>query len=728
MTCANCAAAVERTLTRKVPGVEEAVVNLATETVSVTFDPALASLARLAEAVERAGYRLVVPVEGAAEDAEAVARREHTARERRSFLAGVAFTLPLFLLSMSRDFSLLGAWSGAAWFDWLLFGLATPVQFYTGWGYYAGSLRSLRNLSANMDLLVALGSTAAYAYSVAVLLVPGLGGHVYFETSAVIITLIKLGKFLEAGARGRGAAAIRGLWDLAPRRAHLVRPDGTELDVPAESVRKGDVVAVRPGERIPVDGTVVRGRSSVDEASMTGESMPATRAEGDGVFGATVNLDGLLHVRADAVGADTALAQIVRLVQEAQGSRAPIQRIADRVSAWFVPAIVLVALGTFGVWMLAEGEFVHAMIRTVAVLVIACPCALGLATPTAITVGTGRGAAMGLLFRNAEALEVAHRIDTIMFDKTGTLTRGRPVLSEILAFEGDEDEMLALAASAESASVHPVASALTGEARQRGLEISAPREFTAVPGQGVEAKVRGVRVRAGRPDWVSNAPGPADEAVARLREKGRTVVAVSRDGALGAVLGVSDEVKPDAARAIRALGELGIEAVMLTGDNERAARAVAEQVGIERVEAGVLPDRKAAAVDRARSGGRVTAVVGDGVNDAPALARADVGIAIGSGADVAMEAADVTLVGDELAGVPRAVRLSRATLRIIRQNLFWAFFYNVGLVPVAAGALYGVTWLPGFLRDLHPVLAAAAMAASSITVVTNSLRLYRFRP
>ncbi|MFH1036022.1 MAG: heavy metal translocating P-type ATPase [Pseudomonadota bacterium] len=730
MTCANCARAVERTLQKKVPGIISASVNFGTESASVEYDPQATSLEVMAEAVRKAGYALVLPAAGqlddTAHDAEQEARHKELRDQQRYFWVGVAFTLPLFILSMSRDFGLLGDWSHAAWVNWLFLALATPVQFYTGGGYYVGGWKSLRNGSANMDVLVAMGSSVAFAYSLAVLLLPGLGHHVYFETSAVIITLIKLGKLLEARAKGQASAAIKKLMDLAPKVAHLEDEAG-ERDVPAESIKPGQVVVVRPGEAIPVDGVVKAGHSAVNESMLTGESIPVDKAEGDNVFGSTVNQQGRLKVQATGVGASTALSQIIRLVRQAQGSRAPIQRLADRVSAVFVPVIIAIALITFAAWWIIGGQFVPAMIRLVAVLVIACPCALGLATPTAIMVGTGRGAFMGILFKNSEALETAQRLDTVMFDKTGTITKGEPKLTDWQPLAGG-DLALGLAASAESASEHPLARAVVEGARQRGAALSEPQDFQALSGFGVEASIGQQRVRVGKPEWFAEQGLLPDDLVRRASElasQGKTVMVVTVDDQPRGLLAVADQEKPGAAAALQELHDLGIKTVMLTGDNQAAASAIAQRVGINQVVAGVLPQRKEATVRLMQEKGGVVGMVGDGINDAPALARADVGIAIGTGTDVAMEASDVTLVGGDLMGVARAIRLSRATMRTIRQNLFWAFFYNLILVPVAAGALHGLGWLPSFIRDLHPVMAAGAMAFSSVTVVTNSLRLSR---
>jgi len=727
MTCARCAANVERTLNKKVPGVAQASVNFGTETLSVDYDPAQTSLEDMAQAVKNAGYELILPAEGEAvmEDAEAQARAAELAAQRRFFWVGVAFTLPLFVISMSRDFGLLGAWAGAAWVNWLFFALATPVQFYTGGGFYVGGYKSVKGGAANMDVLVALGSSAAYFYSIAVLLVPGLGHHVYFETSAVIITLIKLGKLLEAKAKGQASAAIRKLMDLAPKMARVIDENGNEKQVPAGSVQKGQTVVVKPGEAIPVDGTVLSGDSAVNESAMTGESIPVDKHQGDQVFGATVNQQGLLKIKATGVGSETALAQIIRLVRQAQGSKPAIQRLADQVSAVFVPTIIILALITLVVWWIMTGQFVPAMIRMVAVLVIACPCALGLATPTAIMVGTGKGAGLGILFKNSEALETAHKLTMVMLDKTGTITKGEPQLTDWLPLGLGGDEALSLAASTESGSEHPIAQAVVVGAKDKGAAISEPSGFKAVSGHGVEASVDGRKVRVGKPSWFPQAGAQVEQEVARLSSEGKTVMLVEVNDQVAGILAVADQEKPHARQAISDLKQMGITPVMITGDNRLAAAAVASRVGIDQVVAEVLPENKEAQVRAAQEGGAVVAMVGDGINDAPALARADVGIAIGTGTDVAMEASDVTLVGGELTGVSRAIKLSKATMATIKQNLFWAFFYNAALVPVAAGVLHQVTWLPIFIRDLHPVLAAGAMAFSSVTVVTNSLRLGR---
>ncbi|MBW2522884.1 MAG: copper-translocating P-type ATPase [Deltaproteobacteria bacterium] len=735
MSCANCSRAVERALQKKVPGIAEATVNLATETATIRYDDGAVGLEAMAEAVGRAGFELVLPAAGEdPADAEQRARAAETQRQRNRLLVGLVFTLPLMALSMGRDFGLVGTTVPAPWFDVLLLALATPVQLYSGYGYYVGAFRSLTNRSANMDVLVALGSSTAFLYSLAVVLTPALAGHVYFEAAAMIITLVLIGKWLEARAKRRAAGAIHALMDLAPTIARVEERDGTEREIPAKRILPGDLLIIRPGERIAADGTVVRGDSSVDESMLTGEPLPVDKGEGDRVYGGTINGQGLIAVRTTEVGARTALGQIIELVRSAQATRAPIQRLADQVAAVFVPAIVLVALGVFGLWWTLGGDPVVALIRLTAVLVIACPCAMGLATPTAIMVGTGRAAGEGVLFANAEALETASRLTTIMLDKTGTLTVGKPTVTDVVPWASPpaaaraEEDLLRLAASVERGSEHPLATAVLAAAASRGCELGAPSGFEAVPGCGARARVDGQTVSVGRPNW-SEAHGelPADLAqqVARRVDQGKTTMVVGVDGEAIGVIAVSDELKPTTARAVAELHRRGLATVLLTGDDPRAAKHVAKQAGIEQVLAGLSPEAKGKAIEAARARGERVAMVGDGVNDAPALALADVGIAIGSGSDVAKEASDVTLVGGDVGGVARAIDLSRRTVRTVRQNLFWAFFYNVALIPVAAGALAGVEALPEMIRQLHPAMAAGAMALSSLTVVGNSLRIAR---
>jgi Cu+-exporting ATPase len=739
MTCANCVATVERTL-RKTEGVEEASVNYASERALVRFDPDVVTLDGLASAVERAGYGVVLVDEsegpGGLEEAESIARAEEIADQRRKFLTGLAFAGPLFLLSMSRDFGLLGAWAHELWVNWLMFALATPVQFFVGWDYYVGAWKSLRNGAANMDVLVALGSSVAYVYSIviAALLTAGstaAGEHVYFETAALIITLIKLGKLLEVRAKGETGTAIRELMNLQPPVARRVE-SGVETEVPLEQVGVGDVLVVRPGDRIPVDGVVVDGWSSVDESMLTGESLPVDKAEGDEVVGGTVNRTGSFRMRATHVGADTALANVVRMVREAQGSKAPIQALADRVAAIFVPAVVMLAVATFLIWWIVVGAtLTDSIIRLVAVLVIACPCALGLATPTAVMAGTGRAARRGVLFRTSEALERAREVGVVVLDKTGTITRGEPAVLGVAAGEGDERDLLAAAGSAERRSEHPIARALVEEAESRGAVLTDPTAFEAVPGHGVHATVEGRTVLVGNRRLIDTELGAQavdawDGRAREIEERGRTPIWVASEGRVLGLLEVADTVKEGSAEAIAELRAAGLTVVMLTGDSRRVAEGIARSVGIDQVRAEVLPGEKAAAVDELRrASGTPVAMVGDGINDAPALARADVGIAIGTGADVAMETADVVLMRGDLRAVPEALALSRRTMKTIEENLFWAFFYNSALIPIAAGALYSLTFLPMMLRSLHPILAALAMAFSSVTVVANSLRLRR---
>ena len=731
MTCANCAANIERALNKKVPGIVNASVNFASERVSVEYIPGIATLPEMVSAIEAAGYGAISPEEiSAGEDAEQMARQAEIRDQTRKFIVGVIFAFPLFLLSMARDFSFIGPWSQAAWVNWLFWVLATPVQFYTGWDYYVNGLKSLKNKSANMDVLVAMGSSVAYFYSMALLIFPAFGQHVYFETSAVIITLIKFGKMLESRTKGRTGGAIRKLIGLRPKTATIIE-NNIEKEIPISRVQIDDTVLVRPGERIPVDGIVIEGASAVDESMLSGEPLPADKRTGDKVVGGTINGEGLLKFTAQAIGKDTVLAQIIRLVQEAQGSKAPIQALADKVAAVFVPGIIAIAIIVFFIWWGIGGEFVPAMIRLVAVLVIACPCALGLATPTAIMAGTGKGAERGILFKNSEALEMATKLDTIVLDKTGTITIGKPAVVDIIPFAAQcktKEELLKLGASVEKGSEHPLGKAIVRYAESEKVPLTTPEEFKASGGLGVQARINGKMVMVGKPDWFRELGidiSSDAERIRQLQSQGKTVMVVARENRLCGLIAVSDELKADSSEAIQELHNLHLKVVMLTGDNLQTAQTIGNQVRIDDIFAEVKPDEKSSRVKQLQDKGRRVGMVGDGINDAPALAQADVGLAIGTGTDVAIETADVILSSGSLGGVSRAIRLSRATMNTIKENLFWAFGYNVILIPVAAGILYPFESLPNILRQLHPILAALAMAFSSVSVVTNSLRLYK---
>ena len=755
MTCTNCAASIERTL-NKVDGVTSATVNFANEKAQVSYATGAVTRADLVAAVRKAGFDVVeTSADEEPEDAEAAAREAEIRHQWRRLIVGVVFSLPLFVFSMSRDFGLLGMWSHAVWVNWLFWALATPVQFYVGWDYYVGGYKSLRNGSANMDVLVAMGSSVAYIYSIAVLIAKTLGSnaigdHVYFETSAVIITLIVLGKLLEARAKGRTSEAIKKLIGLQAKTARVIR-NGTEVDIPIAEVVQGDLVVVRPGEKIPVDGVVVNGRSAIDESMITGESLPVDKQVGDELIGATINKQGLLKFEATKVGKETALAQIIKLVEQAQGSKAPIQRVVDQVAAYFVPFVIGLAALTFVIWLLSGAGFVPALIRLTAVLVIACPCAMGLATPTSIMVGMGKGAEKGILFKSSASLEQVHKLNAVVLDKTGTITKGEPSVTDVvvskqlavirnqLSVDGspitdhrlpNTDHWLRLAASAERGSEHPLGEAIVQAANERGLVLSEPGSFESIAGHGIRAMVDGNVVLLGnlrlmeREEVQLNGLGAEAEA---LQQQAKTVMWLAVDGNAAALIGVADTIKEGSKDAVASMQAMGLTVVMMTGDNDATAQAIAQEVGIDRVFAEVLPGDKASYVKQLQDEGLVVGMVGDGINDAPALAQADIGFAIGTGTDVAMETADVTLMRGDLRSVPQAIHLSNATMRNIKQNLGWAFGYNVALIPIAAGILAPFAWAPNFLRELHPILAAGAMAFSSISVVSNALRLRQLK-
>ncbi len=734
MTCASCVARVERAI-KALPGVLSAAVNLSTETATVEFLAASVSRERISQAVREAGYEPRAAEQ--APDEAGVRQAAALAGLRRDLLAAVVLTLPLVLVSMGRmlwfghaDMSHGAVPAPVTFWGWLELALATPVLLWAGRRFLSSGWRELRHLSPGMNSLVMLGSSAAYLYSVAALTLPGRfppgTANLYFEASAVIVTFILLGRYLEALAKGRTSEAIRRLMQLQPHSARVVRPEG-EAEIPAAAVVPGDLIAVRPGERIPVDGTLTEGGSHVDESMISGESLPVRKGPGDPVVGATVNGTGAFRYRATRVGADMVLAQIVRLVEDAQAGKLPIQRTADRIAAVFVPTVMAVSLLTFVTWLWVgpAPALAHAFVAAVSVLLIACPCAMGLATPTAIMVGTGRGAALGILFRRGDALETLARVDQVVLDKTGTLTAGRPALTDLAAFGMTEEAALALAAALEQHSEHPIGAALVQAARERGLVLAAATEVEAVPGYGIRARVDGSLVAVGSARYmdrlgVALAAGAAS--AARLADAGKSPLYLAADGQLAAVLAVADPVKAGSRAAVARLHDLGLSVTLLTGDGSRTAAAVARQLNIEQVVAEALPADKISEIKRLQAAGHTVAFVGDGINDAPALVQADVGIAMGSGTAIAVEAGEVVLMTADPAAIADAIALARRSLGTIRGNFFWAYGYNVALIPLAAGVFYPLTgWL------LNPMIAAAAMSVSSLFVVANSLRLRRFR-
>ncbi len=734
MTCAACARRIERQLTRA-PGVRTAGVNFATETAAVEFDPTATTVNDLIGTVEDSGYRVKETPQELVEDSERSSQDSEYRELRFKFWMAASLSLPVLVIAMFHGRI---PWLDFVGVNWLQLALTTPVVVYCGVQFYRGAWAAFRHRAADMNTLIAVGTGAAYLYSTAVTVLPRLVPHhghaanppVYFEAAGVIIALILLGRLLESRAKGRTGEAIRRLIGLQARTARVIR-DGRETDIPIEEVVRGDVVLVRPGEKIPVDGVVIDGASAVDESMLTGESLPVEKGPGDEVFGATINKTGAFRFRATKVGKETALQQIVKLVQEAQGSKAPIARLADVISGIFTPIVLCIAVATFVVWYVAaptDVRFTMALVNFVSVLIIACPCALGLATPTAILVGTGKGAEYGILIKGGEALETAHRLTTIVLDKTGTLTRGKPVMTDVISTgQIPEDELLRLVASAERGSEHPLGEAIVRAAAERNLQLAESEGFLATPGCGIEALVEGRRVIMGNAALMRDRGIDTTEIEIRLAElatQGKTPMFVAVDGKAAGIVAVADPIKPESFAAVAAMKRNGLEVVMITGDHRTTAEAVAKQAGIDRVLAEALPEAKTREIERLQvEEKRVVGMVGDGINDAPALARADLGIAIGTGTDVAIEASDITLIGGNLHGVVTAIELSRATMRTIKQNLFWAFVYNVIGIPVAAGVLYPLTgWL------LSPIIASAAMSLSSVSVVTNSLRLRGFRP
>ncbi len=739
MGCAACASNIEKAI-QGVPGVVECNVNFGAEQATVRYNPKKTHVEAIQQSITDAGYGASPFQEiGTDEDeTEQATRRAEQQLLIHKLIVGGVISMVLLVgaipMMTGMMIPLIPQWLHNPWLQLLL---TTPVQFWCGQSFYRGAWKSLKRRAADMNTLIALGTSAAYFYSVFATLFPrffraqGLDPVVYYETAAIVITLILLGRFFESRARGQTSQAIRKLIGLQAKTARLIRK-GQEVDVPIQEVQVGDVVLVRPGEKIPVDGIVIDGSSTVDEAMVTGESLPVRKHPGEEVIGATINKTGSFKFRASRVGKDTVLAQIVQLVQQAQGSKAPIQRLADQVTGWFVPAVIAIALSTFVIWFNLTGNLTLAMITTVEVLIIACPCALGLATPTSVMVGTGIGAQNGILIKGADSLEIAHKIQTIVLDKTGTLTQGKPVVTDYVTVGGtaysNEINLLRLAAAVERNSEHPLAEAVVQYAKAQGVDFPLPeaKDFEAVSGAGVQGIVNDRLVQIGTFRWMKQL-GISTEALQTYKDKweaaGKTTALITVNGKLEGVVGIADALKPSSVDAVRALKRLGLEVVMLTGDNQQTADAIASEVGIKRVFAEVRPEQKAEQVQLLQREGNIVAMVGDGINDAPALAQADVGIAIGTGTDVAIAASDITLISGDLTGIVTAIQLSRATINNIRQNLFFAFIYNVAGIPIAAGILFPfLGWL------LNPIIAGGAMAFSSVSVVTNALRLRKFKP
>ncbi len=714
MTCSACSSRVENGL-NKIDGVVNANVNIALNKAVIEFNDGIITVEELLKSVHQIGYKAYQ--EKGALESNNTKDREKEAREREIkslkmlFIISTILSLPLFL-AMFFHMAGIHIILSNGYFQMIL---ATPVQFIIGYRFYKGGYHALKSGAANMDLLVAMGTSAAYFYSL-YNVIAGIN-EFYFESSAVIITLIILGKMLEAVAKGKTSEAIKKLIGLQPKTARVVR-DGVQKDIAIEEVQVSDIIIVRPGEKVPVDGKVVNGSSSVDESMLTGESIPVDKRAGDEVIGATINKHGVLKIEATKVGKDTALAQIIRLVEEAQGSKAPVQRLVDKISAVFVPAVVIIAVITFAIWYFIDGNFTRGLINAVSILVLACPCALGLATPTAIMVGTGKGAENGILIKGGEHLERIHKLDTIIFDKTGTITKGQPEVTDIIAFDENEEQILKYAAIAEKNSEHPLGHAVVRRANEKGIQLKDPQNFEAIPGHGIYAFIDDKTIYLGNRKLINDKNidiSKTEDQISKLELEGKTTMLMAVDGKLSGIIAVADTVKENSKKAIQELYNMGIEIYMLTGDNKRTAQAIANQVDIENVIAEVIPQHKADNVARIKEEGKTVGMVGDGINDAPALATADIGFAIGTGTDVAMEASDITLMKGDLRDIAIAIKLSRRTLRTIKQNLFWAFIYNTAGIPLAA------------LGFLHPMIAGAAMAFSSVSVVTNSLRLKKFK-